>query len=1083
MNKTMNKRIWPRPVVIPLPDETMGSGDVSINLLEEDWSMNLYPPQEFWKKDMDLSGWEKIGLPMQVDAPDREYAFAKDIHIPDDWKDSRIMIRFDGVNCYGRVFVDGQYVMDHYGGFVSWDCDITDYTAAGKTSRLTIGVTDKNDDVCEFHKGGILRDIILVRLPHTYLFRLHADTILDAACEDAVLRVYAGLKGTAALVRFLLTDPSGNTRELGTVQMQDNADTSYDFSVSKPLKWDCEHPYLYTLTAEVITDGSVMEKTHRRIGFRMLKKRGNQVFLNQQELKLHGVNHHDIHPVMGRAISRELARRDVQLFKEANVNFIRTSHYPPRTDFLDFCDEYGIYVEDEIAVAFLGQGTDCRQNDPAYTAAFLGQFSEMIERDRSHPSVILYSLANESIWGSNFELENRYAHEEDPSRLTIFSYPITQKEDDDRADIWSMHYASWDQSPTALVDSFNRSEHEPWEWPVLHDESTHIPCYCRNDLKRDPGVRDFWGITIRDFYNRLYETKGALGCAIWAGIDDIRKGNLFQPQWGIIDGWRRKKPEFYHVRKAYSPVCLKGKPYSRDGKIAFVAENRFCHTDFAQMKILWAVTDSEGNRREGSMMAPSVSPRETGEIILSEAYCEKNRLELTFFDAFGYDVNEEAFVLGEEDPVCPSLTGMVPQVTQQEDRIVISGNGFSYTLDQRSGLFLSGTRDGNLVMTGGPYLHLTGLALENWERDAFCWEMTDAAVFHVNGHYGRVGVRFDMSIDAEGLLKVVYTVTDMPYPSPRKVAMRIGDDTDSGGYEEAGIFFIVPHRLDTLTWDRKGEWSVYPDWHIGRNHGTAAKHSSTETTKPDEKPVHEYQEDEQDTVLFGPYDPGDRGTRDFCSMKSYITKAVLTDGTNGFAAYSDGSDSVRIRLQHKPELVVNDRDPRLVYEGSWIKMDTKNRSLCGTETWSKQAGDTCTLRFFGTGAAFVSASDLIGGFARVYVDGVLADERINLGARQQTVGAARGYEKEYRRLVFSVKDLQEGEHELKIEVAGEHMPGAMGDYVFIDHFLIYNGDSEGDSAFIIDSEFNYPELSWGCYTKPPVRVESGYSKTVYVQLL
>ena len=155
------------------------------------------------------------------------------------------------------------------------------------------------------------------------------------------------------------------------------------------------------------------------------------------------------------------------------------------------------------------------------------------------------------------------------------------------------------------------------------------------------------------------------------------------------------------------------------------------------------------------MMAPSVSPRETGEIILSEAYCEKNRLELTFFDAFGYDVNEEAFVLGEEDPVCPSLTGMVPQVTQQEDRIVIAGKGFAYILDKRSGLFLSGTRDGNLVMTGGPYLHLTGLALENWELDAFCWEMTDAAVFHVNGHYGKVGVRFDMSIDAEGLLNIV----------------------------------------------------------------------------------------------------------------------------------------------------------------------------------------------------------------------------------------------------------------------------------------------------------------------------------------
>ena len=120
-------------------------------------------------------------------------------------------------------------------------------------------------------------------------------------------------------------------------------------------------------------------------------------------------------------------------------------------------------------MAFLGQEIDCRQNDPAYTDRFLGQFSEMIERDRSHPSVLIYSLANESIWGSNLELENRYAHEEDPSRLTIFSYPITQKEDDDRADLWSMHYAAWDQKADALVDSFNRSEHQHMVWTVLHD--------------------------------------------------------------------------------------------------------------------------------------------------------------------------------------------------------------------------------------------------------------------------------------------------------------------------------------------------------------------------------------------------------------------------------------------------------------------------------------------------------------------------------------------------------------------------------------------------------------------------------------
>ena len=126
---------------------------------------------------------------------------------------------------------------------------------------------------------------------------------------------------------------------------------------------------------------------------------------------------------------------------------------------------------------------------------------------------------------------------------------------------------------------------------------------------------------------------------------------------------------------------------------------------------------------------------------------------------------------------------------------------------------------------------------------------------------------------------------------------------------------------------------------------------------------------------------------------------------------------------------------------------------------------------------------LLGGFAKVFVDGVLTDSRINLGTWQPSVGVARGYEKEYGCLVFSVQNLKEGEHEIKIEVAGEHMSGAMGDDVFIDHFLIFDGDSEGDTSFIIDSEFNYPELSWGCYTKPPICVQSGYTKSVYVRLL
>ena len=107
----------------------------------------------------------------------------------------------------------------------------------------------------------------------------------------------------------------------------------------------------------------------------------------------------------------------------------------------------------------------------------------------------------------------------------------------------------------------------------------------------------------------------------------------------------------------------------------------------------------------------------------------------------------------------------------------------------------------------------------------------------------------------------------MPYPSPRKLAMRVGDDTDSGGYEEVGICFMVPREMDLLSWSRRGLWNTYPDWHIGRLQGSALKHNPYGVCRTGVAPEWDWQLDEKDTVLFGKYDTGRRGTRDFCSMK------------------------------------------------------------------------------------------------------------------------------------------------------------------------------------------------------------------------
>lgn len=1075
-------RIWPRPQVVPLPVTVDGCDMTMLCLNGDDWKLSHQLSEAFYLPEDTATIWEDTTVPMQLLPNTEDYGYAHTFTLPADWNGKNIFLRFDGVNCCARVYINGHFAGEHYGGFVSWDCDITKFINPDAPNLLVLGVRDDRGGICPFHTGGIIRDINLVALPEVYVGRFHAETTFDDTYTNANLTVFSRLQGGNGDLELTLQSPDGEITQLGTISLSDDSDDTSVFEIASPLKWDSEHPYLYTLTARLVSNGTCLETVSRQIGFRQIEKRGNMIYVNGDLLKLHGINRHDIHPITGRSITHELVEQDVRLFKEANINFIRTSHYPPRPDFLDLCDKYGIYVEDETAVAFLGQEIDCHESDPEYTDKFMNQFSELIERDRSHACVILWSLANECFWGKNLALENAYAHQEDPSRLTIFSYPITQQEDDDRADIWSMHYASWEQSPIALVDSFDRSCHEPVEWPVLHDESTHIPCYDHTDHRRDPGVRDFWGETISAFWNKLWNTDGALGCAIWAGIDDVwlaPTGRRFSPEWGIIDPWRRKKPEYWHVRKAYSPIHLTGEPENCGDHIEIAIENRFNHTNLSEIKIDWTLGDCSG-----SMQGPDLAPRMTGVLTFPVAYQNGNNLRFTFTDGFGNLLDESDYLLGCQPIVLPSAVAGAPELISTEETLTVQAPGFKLVFSQETGLITEGYTNDTLVLTGGPALHLTGLALRPWEKESFSAAAFDDHVqITIIGHYGKVRVQFTMNIDNSGLMETTYTVLDMPYASPRKLAMRIGDDTDSGGYEEVGISFTVPGELDTLSWNRKGLWTVYPEWHIGRLSGKTAMHY--EQAVPGFPPEHDWQLDEKEQILFGQYDTGRRGTKDFRSMKSYITCAEIgfKDASHGFRVLSDGSDSVRTVLTHNPAYIINDRDPALVYEGSWLQEDVRFSSLNGTETWSNKAGSKCICHFTGTGCEWISSMDIIGGMAKVYVDGELMDDKISLGVGLSTPGIARGYEKDPGRLVYSIENLPYGEHTLTVEVVGEKTPRSMGAYVFIDHFRILGENDYGDTRLIINSEFNYPELSWGCYTKPAIKVATGYEKKVYTKLV
>lgn len=1078
---TINSLDYKRPRLNPLPILSEEIDYPVICLNGDDWKWNPAPGSKFYHTEWEDVSWVETVVPSEKHVNcESEYAFARLLEIPDSWENKKVFLRFDGVNCLGRVFVDGKFAGSHYGGFVSWDCDITGMVQAGKTHMLTIGVADKPREICTFHEGGIIRDVYLYALPEISLSRLHVQTQMINAYQDAELSIETYLDGGDAQIEYFLTSPKGDTCTLGCIDAKADEESVDSFEISTPYKWDSEHPYLYKLTAVVRKDDRVLEKVERKFGFRQIEKKQDQVFINGQILKLRGVNRHDISYDNGRCITHELVEKDVRLFKEANINFIRTSHYPPRPDFLDLCDEYGIYVEDEIAVAFLGYAANLTQDDPAFREQFLGQFADMIERDKSHPSVIIWSLANESRWGENHGLMLQYARCESPDRLTIFSYPVTQTEEDEMVDIWSVHYANWDSKLDDMTECFRRSFYDAPPIPVLHDESTHVPHHDWKGLDHDPSIRDFWGETLKRFWTSIWETKGALGCAVWAGIDDLKlqNGVLVGPEWGIIDVWRRKKPEYWNIRKAYSPIYIDEAPTDCGQGIRLLVKNRFNHTNLREITCRWKVGEESG-----SMLGTDIGPGESGFLDIPVEFQNGRELNITFTDPFGFQVEERMWILGGEIHTAPKLCGTAPEQEERDTHYIIYGKSFQMALSKETGLITQGCYQGRLVLKNGPMLHLSGLDLELWElKDMQVEKLSDKVIVHLKGAYGKVAVQFLLSIDAEGVMEVDYTVTDMPYPSPRKVANTSSIVSHQGGYAEVGVAFVVPGDLEKLSWEKRGLWDVYPDWHIGRLTGETDKRNPRGLNIPTQIPEWEWKQDEMDWSVWGKNEYGHHGTRDFSSMKSYIYNASLKtkDNLAGFTALSTGVDSVRMELRFDDAHIISDRSPEVHYSGNWFEKSNRYHSFDGTETWSREAGDWCEYTFEGNGIVWYSSLDRICGSANIYVDGKFMEE-VDLGCKRLGKDP-RGYKKCYRYPAFAEQNLPFGKHTIKIEVTGKPGADCYNSYVNIDAFLILDGREAGDTRFIIDNEFNYPEISWADYCKPAIRVETGYSGTVYVKL-
>ncbi|HHV12446.1 MAG TPA: hypothetical protein GXX75_19410 [Clostridiales bacterium] len=1086
-----------------------------VRVLDGSWKIkHTAEPEKFAGElplDDSLDTWEEIPVPSDMGAYRNKvkdfvgkYVYKKLVRLEETRTDCDYILRFEGVNGFAKIYIDGEFVMEHENAFVSWNVNITDMIKGKGQFLLTVCLDDVTDQVSSYNHGGILHSVLLYVLPKNYYTSVHTSTVFDKDYINSTLKLFFATQETSDSYRYeaLLIAPDQTVVkeiDLNSAGYLKDGYRSLEIPMENPLKWDAEHPWLYTLRLHIFDQNEKIEEIEHRFGFREISQAGNQLFVNGREVKLRGVCRHEISPLHGRCLTKELIDEDVALFKEANCNYIRTSHYPPSEYFLQRCDEEGIYVEDELALAFIARTLPYTQRDPKETRRYLTHFTEVLARDYSHPCVLIWSLCNESFGGYNFDLLNRFVHRVDPSRPTKFSYPMTMREEHEAVDIWSIHYTNLEEDLARKCDNVSVGYTPGYDKPVLHDEYAHIPCYNRTEHRRDPNIRNFWGESIKKFWDKIWNTKGALGGAIWAGIDETNSYNGGNTclEWGIIDVWRRRKPEFYMTRKAYSPIVIPGEgAVYQDGFLFVGIENRFCHTSLSEVQVEWEYADTGG-----IAMGPQAEPRETGVLRLAIGQCvtsPASKLALTFYDAFHNKVDE--FLLpvnelsGNELPVNELPIGEVEEegvssscgklTCKEEDReVVLEGKDFRLSFDKETGLLCDASYQGRPVLVGGPYLNVPYIRLGGWKRKNFFTELDrDNVKLTISGSYGReMEVSFHITVRPDGTIDTNYVIDRLYVKMPKQVKLRVG--VDCGGLDELGIYYLAHPAMDTLQWKRKGLWTVYPEDHIARCEGTAKRRS--EGSVFGEKPHIPWSEEMKSFILNGRYDVDYKGTNDFRSLKEHIYSAKLSGEGSGAAieAVSDGNHSVRLEIAEPEELVISDRDERIHYHGTWFEMEDYSGSLNNTEMWSKEAGAYAECRFTGTGAVWYGPVDTIYGMAKVYVDGELMDGAINQRVNGVDFpGSAAGYDKKYGYPLYSVTGLPFGEHTIRIEVSGEKAQDAGDYYTVIDYLRIIRREMEEPVRFIINNDYNYPHIAWGNYSKPPILIQEGYSNFASMKL-
>ena len=914
----------------PLPTKVEGLKNWELSI-DGTWRLNASPSAAFRDEPLTAKQWADFKVPGQwlqqgFDVPqDKPVAVAREFTIPQAWAGYRIFLRFDAIHAGTNYWLNGKKLGYSENLYTPVEWDVTDWARPGQSNRLDLEMTVETvseklsfSSGYAFHNlGGIDRSVRLYALPNAHIKDLRILTDLDSAYRDAEMKLNLTIENATAKARkdlvlhVSLIGPDGKPAKTSTSSIgigslpPGSKSVDATVRVTNPAKWTAEKPSLYKLAMEVRSGDNVIERVEKSIGFRKIEIRGSLFLINGQRVKFAGGCHHEHDPLTGRADTMRRAEEDVRIAKDINLNYLRTSHYPPTEEFLEAADRLGMYVEVEAPFCWV-PGTDELYDFPRV----LAPTSAMIDYCHTHPSVVIWSLANESPFNKYFEFSDKLIKQLDPTRPTTFNNPDPKR----ICDIANVHY------PLMPYDDVMKDDPRPlfigeYWFPVCHEQT---------DVNINPGLRELWGhghadpssefgkASARSFDMRLLmpgTTPGAwshivhsdrvLGGAIWALIDEpfyFRNGKhvgfaWHHGFWGLYDAWRRPKPEAWLAKLIFSPVWFPVRQVAftaGQDSVTLPVENRHSFTDLKELSFAW-----ELGKKKGKITA-SAAPGATGQIKIPipVGTSQGDKVTLRVTNKNGDLINVLKIGLGaQKQRALPQPVAGLPKTQGDGWTVQIAGKGFSLVLDQPGGqLAPSDPRYKARILTF-PMLHITrhdygdlngpnsppyeilpdakSHVLESVETT----EKGTALEIAIKNRYDHFAGSMTWLIDKNGVGKVSYDYT------------YTGDDLHA---REVGISALLARDCDTLKWKRWSEWDVFPSDSISRTEGTAK--SRRPKSQPDVPEI-------TPPTWSWALDQTELGTNDFRSVKFCIYDASLTapDGS-GVRVNADANAHLRACL-------------------------------------------------------------------------------------------------------------------------------------------------------------------------------------------